>query len=333
MEKNKSKNRLLKDSFWIVISYIFILTIGLLVINLRNIHVNYIYSIIITGFFGLFYFLRFAWFLIKKKKSIAISNFFSFTILLTIVLFIDFRYYNHLAFAIILFIFCFQLILYSKKRENKHHTGRIIIDNLPLILILLFLAIVGLENVYRFLVRVNYNTWQPYNLTWNDFKGIPNDECEIDALIKRKYLYVYNRVKNFPPALVLNVQVPSYSFVRDTNHPGADRGLNHEQLHFDIYELYCRKMKDSLNKSWSKSIFQLDSILSYFKKISSFQNELFDSLTDHGTIHYKHNKWEYEIRSQLDLIEYPSCEIRQNAEIIESFKIDYVDYYVYSGRC
>lgn len=89
-----------------------------------------------------------------------------------------------------------------------------------------------------------------YKLGWNDFKGVPNDPNRKVKALTISGIYIQQiRTKGVLPKYKITarfVKSASWTKTNDEEH------LKHEQLHFDITELYARKLRksfDSLNNA------------------------------------------------------------------------------------
>jgi hypothetical protein len=78
-----------------------------------------------------------------------------------------------------------------------------------------------------------------YSLTWEDFQGTPDKQAIGDAgtavQIKAKPFYVKDQVQYDVEAL--------FNRKKSWSRGKSESLLQHEQLHFDIAELYARKIR------------------------------------------------------------------------------------------
>ena len=89
-------------------------------------------------------------------------------------------------------------------------------------------------------------SWSPYQkLNWSDFQGNPHPEYpHIAALTYSSIVYKYHCENGY-----LNIEVQANFRINDSwVRPQAmtDYYLEHEQLHFDITELYARKFREAV---------------------------------------------------------------------------------------
>lgn len=143
-------------------------------------------------------------------------------------------------------------------------------------------------------------------LTWDDFKGIPDNENYPNALA------VTNSAIGFEPSsfnpfkdgklFVRNMFYNNGSWVLEKGK--TDYVLRHEQIHFDITEIYTRKLRKTLidanvntnNSSRAYAIF--DSI----KKEWENHQEKYDYETQNGDKEETQKQWEAYV--ELELIKY-----------------------------
>lgn len=136
-------------------------------------------------------------------------------------------------------------------------------------------------------------------LTWNDFKEVKKDTIFTDLAES------YTEIKMIPYLFKPNVY--SYkvfacfhknkSFTNNT----SDYLLNHEQLHFDITELFARKIRKEIQIQESKSSY-VDYLSIYKKEHKAYRlyQNLYDAETFHSTNFEKQKKWEISIDNQLE---------------------------------
>ncbi len=94
--------------------------------------------------------------------------------------------------------------------------------------------------------------------------------------------------------------------------------LKHEQLHFDITELYARKLRkyfaEEANYNITDSLLCQDIIYSFIDDLLDFQN-LYDEETKHGIITVKQDEWNKKIKDLLE--EYKEYELEIEIDEID----------------
>ena len=147
--------------------------------------------------------------------------------------------------------------------------------------------------------RLDYIEWTAhYNLGWNDFQGKPGLEAIGDAgtavAIKAKPYMVKNKISYHVRALFIKTK----SWYRDQS-PAL---LAHEQLHFDIAELYARKARKKIAEIALTHEADLKVYNTAVRKILDESNRVdiqYDLETLHGAMSDKQEEWEEKVNRQL----------------------------------
>ena len=139
------------------------------------------------------------------------------------------------------------------------------------------------------------------SLKWEDFQAKPNIKkvaalsyCGIqfyscEESTRRNPVY---RIRAyFMPSKSWSWSNYRYSYV-----------LKHEQLHFDIAELYTRKIRKYFSENLVKMENAVIEYQSIFNEYTDYQ-ELYDEETHHGTKDHKQKDWELSIQSQMKELE------------------------------
>ena len=147
--------------------------------------------------------------------------------------------------------------------------------------------------------------WRADNkLTWADFKGLVNTASTRDAhsrtIIRNSYDAVrHGRIYQIKFGMVAGFDRAG-SWVRP--HAKTIPLLKHEQLHFDIHELYVRKLYASLSRYNYTGNYDAEakSIFAGFVKELRAAQELYDAESDHSRNKDKQLEWEKKISEQLN---------------------------------
>lgn len=140
-------------------------------------------------------------------------------------------------------------------------------------------------------------------LTWKDFKGTPPEDSGAAAItgsgITYKFSTYYRGGKRRVEFNVSTFFYPNSSWYRP--HLCNDLILGHEQLHFDITEIYARKMRKELDStSFSKNI--KEEVRAIYKRINKelndFQN-LYDASTNYSRNEEQQIIWNKKIADAL----------------------------------
>jgi hypothetical protein len=146
--------------------------------------------------------------------------------------------------------------------------------------------------------------WDPgYRLQWEDFRGTPPGSRRVAATTASGISYSY-RTMGQEGAYRLDYEVTAYFYPdRSWYHPELCDSvvLSHEQLHFDISEIYARKMRNILGsrifgpnvKAEVRQVFaQIN------RELSQFQQR-YDSETDYSRDHEAQARWNRLIAERL----------------------------------
>jgi hypothetical protein len=139
-------------------------------------------------------------------------------------------------------------------------------------------------------------------LTWNDFKAAPINNAAEAAMTASSMEFSYKTKNN---QLFWNVNVKFFPLLSWSNKSKqSDYILKHEQLHFDITELYARLFRKQLTESVS-SIKDIPKLKSINKKIlqewQAEQNK-YDRETNHSINEAKQLEWNKNIQLRLDAL-------------------------------
>jgi len=147
--------------------------------------------------------------------------------------------------------------------------------------------------------------WNPLRkLTWSDYKGTPyrDQDTNIAARTNCRFGIKINGLK----VDVISEFIPERSNVR----PGKETAalLAHEQLHFDLCEVYARLLRKELRRSplttANIEAVSRDAFLKYYDAYKERQI-IYDSETHHGLNQEKQNLWNTQVATALtDLVAY-----------------------------
>ncbi len=141
-----------------------------------------------------------------------------------------------------------------------------------------------------------------YSLKWTDFQGIPDMNYAGDALTSAIIIYEVNAVENDEK---FDFKVNCFfdkkkSWVK--KNKSSDYLLKHEQLHFDIAEIYSRKMQ----KQFNEHHFTFDNLKKDAWKIYdhltdewSKEEKLYDKETNHSKNTEKQKEWNLKVEKLL----------------------------------
>jgi hypothetical protein len=143
---------------------------------------------------------------------------------------------------------------------------------------------------------------QFYELTWSDFKGAPAEHSYGDAAtavqIKAKPFYVDKEI-HYDVVAYFNRE---RSWVRDQ----SNALLKHEQLHFDIAELYARKIRKEIAQLKKNKINDVETINKAIKVLLAESDRVdiqYDAETLHGGFPKQQAKWSSKIKQEISELE------------------------------
>ena len=133
-------------------------------------------------------------------------------------------------------------------------------------------------------------------LSWRDFKAHPLSGTK--HIAKSACGISIKRSNNKNGYIIKAYFIPERSWY--IKNKISENTLRHEQLHFDIAELFACKMKKhflKVNLSFENIKHDFDSL---FLTYEQFQ-QTYDKETCHGTNHTKQNNWERFVHYQMKL--------------------------------
>lgn len=149
-------------------------------------------------------------------------------------------------------------------------------------------------------------SWSERRLTWNDFKGEPPLSDRVAATTASGISYQFSTLSNTSKHLKVNFEIGTHFYPNESWYKPDlcnDIILSHEQLHFDITELFARKLRKEL----SKATFDRNTIKAKVKKIynrnnkelSAFQNR-YDTDTNFSRNRKNQQIWNAKIKAALE---------------------------------
>lgn len=152
------------------------------------------------------------------------------------------------------------------------------------------------ENLDPAIDQLSWNEF--YKLQWEDFQGQPDKNSLGDAATA-----VSIKAKPFLVRKEINYDVVAYfsrekSWVRDK----SQSLLIHEQLHFDIAELYARKIRKKISELKTRGINDIDVFNAAIQSLLQESNEVdlqYDLETLHGALSKKQENWTKKVKQEL----------------------------------
>ncbi len=157
--------------------------------------------------------------------------------------------------------------------------------------------------------------WDPdRKLNWEDFQGMADTSSKFDALTQSGVQYSY-RWQSSNHKITYTFEVNAYydkskSWVK--NSKATSTLLAHEQLHFDISELFARKLKQSMeNTTFSVSHeAEIEKLVLASQSAREDMQLQYDTETEHMANAEQQLKWERFIANELEALKkYANVEV------------------------
>ena len=144
-----------------------------------------------------------------------------------------------------------------------------------------------------------------FKLTWNHFKGSPQQNVDAVAVTASGITFEFSLQEADGRAISFNTKVYAHFYPKKSwyiKEQGTDYILAHEQLHFDITELYVRKFRQQISKlkvsnRLKSELRELH--LNINKEVAVTQN-LYDQETDNSRNVESQLKWNLFVKQELD---------------------------------
>ena len=125
----------------------------------------------------------------------------------------------------------------------------------------------------NFLSAQEYETiaWTEKRLTWKDFKGQPSLSSRVAATTASGISYEFSTT-GIKDAFTIDFVITTHFYPKKSWYKSVlcdDFVLSHEQLHFDISELFARKLRKEL----SEDIFTHENVKAKVKAIYNKNNQ------------------------------------------------------------
>lgn len=152
-------------------------------------------------------------------------------------------------------------------------------------------------------------SWQDSSkLTWNEFKATPKKNLSAVALTASGITFEYSVKEKNSQIVSFNAKVDAYFYPNKSwvnKKDATDHILAHEQLHFDITELYARKFRMQISQlKISKNLkSQLrDLHIDINNRLAVAQN-LYDKESDNSVNMEYQAKWNTYVKEELAKLE------------------------------
>jgi len=150
-------------------------------------------------------------------------------------------------------------------------------------------------------------TWSPdIKLTWNDFKGTVDYNSRHSAISNIDIDYQEKKTKDsvmFTVKCLFSKQLSWVYYAAIESTESDSLLLIHERGHFDIGEIYARKLRKVLSETHFTNDELLngksDVIADSINKLLMVEQKLYDEETEHGSNKEKQKEWKNRIAKEL----------------------------------
>lgn len=146
--------------------------------------------------------------------------------------------------------------------------------------------------------------WSPeHRLTWSDFEGTPAYDRDNVSAMTSSGIVQYSGCQE--GKIIYKVQAyfeKNESWVK--SEALTAHHLNHEQIHFDITELYARRLRKALSDRDFKCGEEVafETYVGNFLRNWEVEQKAYDLITQHSLDSEKQQEWYYKIAMELDLL-------------------------------
>lgn len=144
-------------------------------------------------------------------------------------------------------------------------------------------------------------------LTWADFKGEPQESAFYVATTNSGLHFTYTSTNTNNVITVKSVVTSIFFSDKSWYKPGKvnDKVLQHEQTHFDISELFARKLRKKLaNFKFTNNIkSEMETLYKGNEIERQAMQARFDKETDHSKIEIVEEQWETFVALQLKVLD------------------------------
>jgi len=156
----------------------------------------------------------------------------------------------------------------------------------------------------------NQFQWQEHSkLTWDDFKGAVNtthNESAAATFCSIGFKTGPALAGTDPEIIVYNTFYVNKSWVRSDAR--IQSILDHEQGHFDLCEIYTRKLKQRIGSLDLKLPDAKQALMRIYSEVSNeyeMRQQAYEQETTHGTNISEQKKWQDAIAAELNIKELP----------------------------
>ncbi len=155
--------------------------------------------------------------------------------------------------------------------------------------------------------QVDKISWRKgVKLTWDDFQGTPNTSSPYIAYTSNWINYTYNWDGNKKLSFNVTCSFQRSKSWKNSSHNLTEDILQHEQGHFDIGEIYTRKMRQAFTNYCASHTYNtntqsdLDGIFHKLLDETHVIEDRYDNETNHSILTAKQTEWYAKITSMLE---------------------------------
>ena len=153
---------------------------------------------------------------------------------------------------------------------------------------------------------IQWNEHRP--LTWADFTGTEDASSMFDAESSSEitYSYTFNSLSEYTFDVKAKFLKNRSWYRQKAITPAL---LQHEQVHFDIAQLYATRLKQALESYRYTDNFkqEIEQVAERYKSEYQLMQKLYDEETNHSTVAAKQRQWESLIRQEINLAKQQSA--------------------------
>lgn len=146
---------------------------------------------------------------------------------------------------------------------------------------------------------------ESYKLTWDDFQGTPKINKEAVAVTASGITFGYSINKLDDKIVAFTTEIGAYFYPKKSWYKleqATEHILKHEQLHFDITELFARKFRQQvttlqLSNNLPNQLKALHKAIS--KEVAEYQ-DAYDKATNCSRNIEKQLEWEHHVKQELE---------------------------------
>lgn len=153
--------------------------------------------------------------------------------------------------------------------------------------------------------KENYIYWNERNtVTWDDFKKVKHLDGQESANIRVAISSEFSYSNDSLMVIIKTYVDPDNSFVIASDE--SDYLLQHEQTHFDIQEIYSRKIRKRMMEqtyTFNTMSSKLNRIFREEMKNAEKYQDLYDKETNHSINKEKQKEWNKKVKKELEELE------------------------------